>query len=293
MLWKHTDSAGHVEVRRARRLVVSTIHTVGNYEYGCYWYFMMDGGIEFEMKATGIINTVGVVPGKGQGTHGNKFGVEVSPGVFGMHHQHLFTAKLDWAVDGDVNAVVECDTLQDPYGSKDNPYGNAWYVKETLLESELKAGRKTNADTLRFWKFINPNKLNAMGKPTGYKLEPTMAVKSMVIPNSPNGQRQLTYVNDLWVTAYDRKQRYPCGEVVHQSDASHDGLAKWVKADRPLVSKDIVAWYNFGLHHITRLEDYPVQPVTTTGFKVHPVGFFDRNPCLDVPPTCHDEGRDV
>ncbi|MGI9612781.1 MAG: primary-amine oxidase, partial [Acidimicrobiales bacterium] len=58
ILWKHTnvfrpDIAP--EVRRSRRLVVSMIHTIGNYEYGFYWYFYLDGTIELEVKLTGII----------------------------------------------------------------------------------------------------------------------------------------------------------------------------------------------------------------------------------------------
>jgi primary-amine oxidase len=39
ILWKHWDfRTERTEVRRARRLVISTISTVANYEYGCYWY---------------------------------------------------------------------------------------------------------------------------------------------------------------------------------------------------------------------------------------------------------------
>jgi Cu2+-containing amine oxidase len=43
-------------------------------------------------------------------------------------------------------------------------------------------------------------------------------------------------------------------------------------------------------------EDWPVMPVSTVGFSLKPVGFFDRNPALDVPrpsghgadgPSCH------
>ena len=45
--WKHTDLAvGATEVRRARRLVVSSIATAGNYDYGFFWYFYLDGTIE-------------------------------------------------------------------------------------------------------------------------------------------------------------------------------------------------------------------------------------------------------
>ena len=58
ILWKHTydDGQGGPQswVRRSRRLVVSAIATVGNYDYGFYWYFYQDGSWEHEVKATGI-----------------------------------------------------------------------------------------------------------------------------------------------------------------------------------------------------------------------------------------------
>ena len=42
--WKHTDFRTEaVEVRRRRRLVISSIVTVGNYEYGYFWYLYNDG----------------------------------------------------------------------------------------------------------------------------------------------------------------------------------------------------------------------------------------------------------
>ena len=60
ILWKHTDmNTGRAEVRRSRRLVVSFIATVGNYEYGFYWYFYLDGTIQLEVKLTGIMSTQG------------------------------------------------------------------------------------------------------------------------------------------------------------------------------------------------------------------------------------------
>ena len=43
-LWKHTEyRTGHSEVRRSRRLVLSFISTIANYEYGFYWYFYQVG----------------------------------------------------------------------------------------------------------------------------------------------------------------------------------------------------------------------------------------------------------
>ena len=63
MLWKHTDwRTNQTEVRRSRRLAVSMIATVGNYDYGFYWYFYQDGTIQMEVKLTGIMNTMALKP---------------------------------------------------------------------------------------------------------------------------------------------------------------------------------------------------------------------------------------
>ena len=101
--------------------------------------------------------------------------------------------------------------------------------------------------------------------------------------------------NHLWVTAYDPEERYPAGEFVNHSDGT-DGLPAFVARQREVVNADIVAWHVFGLHHLPRPEDFPVQPVATTGFKLMPVGFFDGNPTLDLPAetnaaSCHAMGE--
>ncbi len=275
ILWKHWDfRTDETEVRRARRLVVSSISTVGNYEYGSYWYFYLDGEIEFEMKATGIINTVGCMPGEC-----DKFGTEVAPGVVGQIHQHVFCARLDMAVDGDLNAVVECDTVAEPMGPE-NPYGNAFYVKETVIEKEC--GRKRKPEAERYWKFVSREATNRMGKPTAYKLAPTESLAAFHDPAGPSGKRMPFIFNHLWLTAYDPEERYAAGDFVNSSDGS-DGVHSYVKKERPLDGADVVAWHTFGLHHQPRLEDYPVQPCISTGFKLMPNGFFDRNPNLDIP----------
>jgi len=47
----------------------------------------------------------------------------------------------------------------------------------------------------------------------------------------------------------------------------------------------VVLWYTFGIHHITRPEEWPVMPADIVSFWLKPVGFFDRNPSLDVAPS--------
>ena len=51
--WKHSDMGGGAnEVRRSRRLVISSLATIGNYDYGLFWYLYLDGNIECEVKLT-------------------------------------------------------------------------------------------------------------------------------------------------------------------------------------------------------------------------------------------------
>ena len=86
----------------------------------------------------------------------------------------------------------------------------------------------------------------------------------------------------LWVTRYDPAERYPAGDFVNQHPGGA-GLPAWIAADRALDGEDIVLWHTFGSTHFPRPEDWPVMPVDTLGFTLKPVGFFDRNPTLDVP----------
>jgi primary-amine oxidase len=277
--WKHFDMrTGRAEVRRARKLVISSISTIGNYEYASYWYLHQDGRIEFEMKATGIINTAGCRPGEP-----GKFGNEVAPGIVGHIHQHIFSARLDMEVDGPNNTVTECDTIALPKGPE-NPYGNAFYVEERPLTSELGAQRDFDFAKMRYWRIINPNTVNWVGKPSGYKLEARSPVKPFTDPQSPSGRRGRFQQHQLWVTRFDPSERYPAGEFVNQSTGD-DGINVWSAQDRPIENTDVVIWHSFGIHHLPRPEDHPVQSCVMCGFTLAPSGFFDQNPVIDLPRT--------
>jgi hypothetical protein len=39
----------------------------------------------------------------------------------------------------------------------------------------------------------------------------------------------------------------------------------WMEANAPLIGADVVLWYVFSIHHITRPEDWPVMPADTVG----------------------------
>ena len=279
--WKHMDwRTGQTEVRRSRRLVISMIATVGNYEYGYFWYLYQDGTIEYEVKLTGVISNGALPPGQ-RPAHGTM----VAPQVYGPNHQHIFCVRLDMMVDGPGNTVVECDSVALPPGPG-NPHGNAWVVRQTPLRRESEAQRLADGRTARYWRITNPGKPNATGEPVAYRLVPQDSVLPFGQPDSYAIRRAQFATRHLWVTAYDPEQRFPAGEYPNQHPGG-DGLPAWTAADRPLENTDLVLWHTFTAHHVVRPEDWPVMPVTTVGFKLRADGFFDGNPALDLPPADH------
>jgi len=278
--WKHVDyMTNQNQSRRARQLVIGIFVVVGNYDYGFNWIFYQDGTIEQEVLLTGVMATKGVSP-DAQQKH-DPYGHVVAAGVAAPHHQHFFNYRLDFDVDGSANTVVEQNTETLAQG-KDNPYGNAFVMHETPLRREAEAQRSLNLATHRRWRIINPTAKNGLGQATGYLL--FTGENSVPLPGENSAvRRRAGFMNShLWVTQYEPDERYAAGLYVNQSKGG-DGLTKWVKQNRELENKDVVMWYSFGVTHLPRPEDYPVMPVHKAGFKLMPVGFFTRNPALDLP----------
>ena len=275
VLWKHTDMFnGMTETRRSRRLVISFFLTIGNYDYGFYWYLYLDGTIELEAKATGIVFTSAY-----RGEDG--FATEMAPGLGAPFHQHLFSARLDMAVDGNVNTVEEVDAVPEPMGP-DNPWGNAFRCRKTTLTTEAEGQRLADNTKARVWHITNPTKQNRLGRNVGYALHPEGQPVLLADPSSSIAARAAFATRHLWVTQYDPAQRYPAGDFVNQHPGQ-GGLPTFVAGNRNIEGEDLVLWHTFGLTHFPRPEDWPVMPVDYAGFTLKPVGFFDRNPALDVP----------
>ena len=281
LLWKHTDwRTNQSEVRRSRRLAVSMIANVGNYDYGFYWYFYQDGSIQLEVKLTGIVNTQALKPGEKP-----VYGTEVAPRLNAPNHQHFFNARLDLDVDGPANTRHRGqhpghalrprqprrrrvrgrgDTLDQGVGrpAEHQPHFGPVLAGRQRVEEE-RDGRSGRVSALPGRE--HPAPCPAVGghpqagrlpdqQPLGHPLSAARAVSRPA--NIP--------------TRTPRPTACPA----------------WTKADREIGQADVVLWYTFGQTHIPRVEDWPVMPATSIGFMLRPDGFFNANPALDVaPPT--------
>jgi primary-amine oxidase len=273
--WRHNDLfTGSSEARRMRRLVVSSFVAIGNYDYGFFWYLYLDGRIELEVKATGVVFTSAYV-------EGSRWATQVAPGLGAPYHQHLFSARLDMTVDGVGNAVDEVELERVPVGPG-NQHGNAFTRKVTRLARESEAARVADPAVGRTWQVVNPARTNRLGQPVAYALDPQPAPLLAADAGAAIAGRAAFATRHLWVTRYDPAERYAAGDLPNQHPGGA-GLPAYAAADRDLDGQDIVLWHTFGMLHFPRPEDWPVMPVATCGFTLRPVGFFDRNPVLDLP----------
>lgn len=279
ILWKHTDRRlGKPEVRRSRRLVISSVSTVENYEYGFFWYLYQDGNIEFELKLTGILSLGAVHPNEDP-----PFGTLVAKQLYAPNHQHFFNVRLDFDLDGVENSVQQLDVVAAACDER-NPFGNAFFAEVITFATEEAAKANLCLESARTWKIINPQRLNAVGKPVGYRFIPG---DNSVPYASPEAwwRKRAGFVNHhVWVTPYAEDERFAAGDYPNQSRGG-DGLERWTAANRSIESTDIVFWYTFGHTHLPRPEDYPVMPTAYIGFLLKPAGFFTLNPANDVPPS--------
>lgn len=287
VLWKHVDAETGAEVRRMRRLTVSFHATVANYEYLTYWRFYQDGNIECEVRATGLMVTTHL-----HGGAAHPHGTLVDRRTYAPHHQHFLTARIDFDVDGTGNTVYVTETEAVPTGP-DNPYGLSVRQKHTPLRTEAEGKQDYCWESQRAWCVVNENVTNGLGTHPSYKLVPGAAIPSLFDPDSPILRRAEVIAHTVWVTPNHPDERWPAGEFVNQSGPGL-GLPEWTSANRSIENTDVVVWYTFGINHITRPEDWPIMPADVVSFWLKPVGFFDRNPAVDVAPPpaqCHRDSR--
>ena len=277
--WKHTDfRTGRTEVRRNRKLIVSMIATVGNYEYGFYWNLYLDGTIELEIKLTGILSTGAVEVGEDP-----VYGTTIAPGLFAPNHEHYFSVRLDMQVDGPRNNLYEVESVAAPPGP-DNPHGNAWRTVRTQLASESAAQRLPDQLKGRAWLVASADTETALGARPAFRIEPGPYTAPLWHSDSVQAARGGFATRQLWATPFAPDERFAAGTYVAQNPGP-DGLVAYTANDRSLADCDLVVWYTIGAHHVVRPEDWPVMPVTKVGMHLRPFGFFDGNPMLDLPAT--------
>ncbi|KAJ4212744.1 hypothetical protein NW759_011384 [Fusarium solani] len=288
LLYKHTDYRdGSVISARDRKLIISHFITAGNYDYGFYHTFSLDGTYKLEVKLTGILNTYCLHPLETAAP----YGTEVAPFINAHNHQHIFSLRVDPEIDGTKNSVVQNDAVlsDQPLGSAGNLHGNGFLCKKTTLRTSMEGGANYSHQTGRTWDIINPNSRRG-GKLAGYKIVNNSCPPLLAQPGSLVHKRAAFAHKNLWVVPYRDYELFPAGDYVCRSTGEtghpfNQTIEDWVNRNESIDNTDIVCYIQFGLTHFPRAEDFPIMPVEPVSVIMRASNFFEKNPALWVPPS--------
>ena len=251
--WKHTNwRTGRAVVTRRRVLAIQFIITLANYEYIFAYKFDQAAGIAVESRATGVVSVVNIDEGKTA-----PWGNVVSPGALAQNHQHIFCLRIDPAVDGNKNTLVQEESLPVEMDSVTNPMGNLYEVRQTTIKTS--SGLNLSPFSNRVFKVQNHSQINPVsGKPVGYKISVPPTQLLLADPKSTQSKRALFAQHHMWVTKYKDDELYAGGRYTLQSRREIGGVADAADRKENVMDEDIVVWGVFGLTHNPRVEDWPV-----------------------------------
>ncbi len=192
-------------------------------------------------------------------------------------------------VDGTRNAVEEVEAARVPMGA-DNPYGNAFRRQVTRLTTESEAQRVADAVDGRVWHVVNPEQA------------PTRSASPSATCCTPKATRRCSPTTTRRSRARRVRHQAPVGHAVRPGRALPGGRLR-----QPAPGRRRAAGLGGGRPRRRRRGHRAVAHVRAHALPAHrgladhagrlhrlhaqAVGFFDRNPALDVPATeakhCH------
>ena len=289
-VWRHHEGlfddvpgiAPH-QSRPSTHLVVRMVATIGNYDYFQDYVFQQDGRLRIRLISTGIDAAKGVFSADLADPRAASevvTGTLIAPYRLGVNHDHFFSYRIDFDIDGPANQFVrhKLEAVAQPAGA---PRQGIWQVNRQPVANEQLAQTVMNVDRPALLTFESAAQTNAMGYPTSYQLM-YPNIRPLVTLDDVTYRRAEFLKNNLWVTRYQRDELFSSGMVVNQSAASQ-GLPQYISNNDALDSADLVAWPMIGFHHVPMAEDWPVMPSKVDEIVLKPRNFFDRNPALDVP----------
>lgn len=225
-------------VVRNRQLVVQMICTLANYEYVIAYIFDQAAGIEIELRATGILSTTPLDNADGAVV---PWATKVGPDVSAPYHQHMFSLRIDPAVDGFNNTVTWEDSVPLAPGPG-NAHGAGYHTVGDVFRKSGSA--TTSVDKHRVFKIRNDNIANPITrKPVAYKLHDAPSQMLLNGPETFNAKRAVFATKPIWVTKYQDDELFAGGEFTNQSRQS-EGVDIWAARNDDVENADIVLWHS-------------------------------------------------
>ncbi len=291
-VWRHFDIATEaLESRPGTELVVRSIATVGNYDYVFDWVFDLGGSIAFRGGATGIDGVKGVRantlsdPSAAEDT---AWGALVAPGRVAINHDHFFSVRLDFDVDGMKNRFVR-DVMKAQRMPATSTRKSLWHMHSDVAKVDTDAKYRLSYEHPSMWR-VESSRAQELAR---LPVELHAARRGQRAAAGRRGRRaaRARVVRDPAPVGDSVRSRRALGgrRLSRTSRSRGRAYRRGPPNRRPVEDTDIVLWYTLGFHHMPSAEDWPVYNLGWHSLTVKPYNFFDRNPALDAAPLAEPE----
>ncbi|MCT9819013.1 hypothetical protein N3K63_01795 [Microbacterium sp. W1N] len=225
------------------------ISKVDWYEYATKIEFTDEGGISFDLGATGDISYEDF---DADATTGWPVG-EGSADQFAASHWHNAIWRLDFGLDGQSHQVVE------QYDSELGEMGEKTRLMHTTSQQVASPSSLVPADDLTWWRVAAPDSVNADGHVRSYEF---VFPGAQLYQGDPVTQPLLSFTN------YNACQEYATNNL--NTACTEKNVVDYVTSGAGSDLVDPVAWVNSGFHHVVRDEDQSPMQTHWQSFTIIP-----------------------
>ena len=250
-------------------LILRSIATIGNYDYMFDYGFHIDGSVEVSVRASGYLQSSFYYPKQGN------WGPRIQHATQGSLHDHILTFKGDFDIVDTENALQATEL-------KAVKQKQAWFPElgefeqieaiPHLMEKEQQFNWAANNQAM--YTVISTNKTNAWGEPRGYRIVPGRSNIHLSTSNSPFSLKNSQFAKSHLALSvqHDNEAFANSFQNVNLPSKPQQDFSKFFDGE-DTVGKDIVLWFNLGMHHFVRAEDIPVtlytEAYSSTFFLLH------------------------